>query len=214
MIDWLRARGFDVRGCRLCRGKEPWRQPGRAGQRQGPLHAEAPQSSMNKMRELGFEVFEPDMSMFTLGGGGVHCLCQALRRKSGLAFLRRPGRCYAAVPPRLFSAGRPRLTEQTNPPARPARDHQSMMDALYWWGVPTLFRAPHDPDPSACDIALVGVPHSTGNGTTERDQHLGPRAVRDISANGRRVHLGFRAGPLAGLPNSRLGRRAAARSQR
>ena len=33
-----------------------------------------------KMRSLGFEVYEPDMSMFTLGGGGVHCLCQALCR--------------------------------------------------------------------------------------------------------------------------------------
>ena len=36
----------------------------------------------DKMRALGFEVFAPDMSMFTLGGGGVHCLCQALRRDS------------------------------------------------------------------------------------------------------------------------------------
>ncbi len=34
-----------------------------------------------KMRKLGYEVFAPDMSMFTLGGGGVHCLCQALRRE-------------------------------------------------------------------------------------------------------------------------------------
>lgn len=34
-----------------------------------------------KMRALGFEVFEPDMSMFTLGGGGVHCLAQALCRE-------------------------------------------------------------------------------------------------------------------------------------
>ncbi|MDA7968899.1 MAG: arginine deiminase family protein [Gammaproteobacteria bacterium] len=33
-----------------------------------------------KLRALGFEVFDPDMSMFTLGGGGVHCLSQALRR--------------------------------------------------------------------------------------------------------------------------------------
>ncbi|MCP4874762.1 MAG: hypothetical protein GY896_04705 [Gammaproteobacteria bacterium] len=30
----------------------------------------------------GHEVFAPDMSMFTLGGGGVHCLCQALKRDS------------------------------------------------------------------------------------------------------------------------------------
>ena len=34
----------------------------------------------DKMRALGFEVYDPDMSMFTLGGGGVHCLCQALCR--------------------------------------------------------------------------------------------------------------------------------------
>lgn len=34
------------------------------------------------MRSLGFEVYDPDMSMFTLGGGGVHCLCQALCREA------------------------------------------------------------------------------------------------------------------------------------
>ncbi len=33
-----------------------------------------------KMRALGFDVYDPDMSMFTLGGGGVHCLSQALCR--------------------------------------------------------------------------------------------------------------------------------------
>lgn len=35
-----------------------------------------------KLRSLGFEVYAPDMSLFTLGGGGVHCLSQALRRES------------------------------------------------------------------------------------------------------------------------------------
>lgn len=64
-----------------------------------------------------------------------------------------------------------------------------MMENLYWWGVPTLFRCPHDLDPNNADIALIGVPHSSGNGTTERDQHLGPRAVRNVSATARRVHL-------------------------
>ena len=39
----------------------------------------------------------------------------------------------------------------------------------YWWGVPTLFRCPHDEDLANCDIALVGVPHSSGNGSTERE---------------------------------------------
>ena len=74
---------------------------------------------------------------------------------------------------------------------REDRAHRSMMECLYWWGVPTFFRCPHVLDPTQCDIALVGVPHSTGNGTTERDQHLGPRAVRNVSAVGRRAHMAF-----------------------
>ena len=75
-----------------------------------------------------------------------------------------------------------------------SKHDQSMMDNLYWWGVPTLFRAPQD-RPENADIALVGVPHSTGNGTTERDQHLGPRAVRNVSALQRRAHGGFQIDP-------------------
>ena len=70
-----------------------------------------------------------------------------------------------------------------------------LLEALYWWGVPTLFRCPYDPDPASCDIALAGVPHSSGNGSTERDQHLGPRAVRHVSAHNRRVHAAFRLSP-------------------
>ena len=70
-----------------------------------------------------------------------------------------------------------------------------MLESLYWWDVPTLFRCPIERDPSELDIALVGVPHSTGNGTTERDQHLGPRAVRDVSALARRVHTEFQLDP-------------------
>ncbi len=71
------------------------------------------------------------------------------------------------------------------------RAQRAMMECLYWWGVATFFRCPHVLDPAESDIALVGVPHSTGNGTTERDQHLGPRAVRNVSAVGRRAHMNF-----------------------
>ena len=76
-----------------------------------------------------------------------------------------------------------------------AEEHDaSMMENLYWWGIPTLFRTPHEPL-GGQDIVLAGVPHSTGNGTTERDQHLGPRAVRNISALQRRVHDEFQINP-------------------
>lgn len=33
-----------------------------------------------KCRAHGLEIFDPDISIFTAGGGGVHCMCQALRR--------------------------------------------------------------------------------------------------------------------------------------
>jgi N-dimethylarginine dimethylaminohydrolase len=32
------------------------------------------------LRAAGFEVYDPDMTMFTQAGGGVHCMCQPLRR--------------------------------------------------------------------------------------------------------------------------------------
>ena len=83
-------------------------------------------------------------------------------------------------------------TKETNM----AKEHdQSMMDNLYWWGIPTLFRCPNE-TMKGKDIALIGVPHSTGNGTTERDQHLGPRALRHVSALGRRYHNEFDINPF------------------
>ena len=36
-----------------------------------------------RLRTLGFEVYDPDMSQFQLAGGGVHCMCQPLRRDPG-----------------------------------------------------------------------------------------------------------------------------------
>jgi N-dimethylarginine dimethylaminohydrolase len=35
-----------------------------------------------RLRAAGFEVHDPDMSMFTWAGGGVHCMCQPLRREA------------------------------------------------------------------------------------------------------------------------------------
>lgn len=71
---------------------------------------------------------------------------------------------------------------------------RSMMENLYWWGIPTMFRCKNETLNNQ-DIALVGVPHSTGNGTTERDQHLGPRALRNVSAVHRRAHIDFGIDP-------------------
>ena len=38
-------------------------------------------SELNEdLRSRGIEVLDPELSMFTMGGGGAHCLAQALRR--------------------------------------------------------------------------------------------------------------------------------------
>ena len=36
---------------------------------------------IEKSRAHGLEVFAPDLSMFTSGGGGIHCMCQPLKRE-------------------------------------------------------------------------------------------------------------------------------------
>ncbi len=45
------------------------------------LSSENSKSLNEQLRARGIEVFDPDLSMFTLGGGGAHCLAQALRRE-------------------------------------------------------------------------------------------------------------------------------------
>jgi hypothetical protein len=51
---------------------------------------------------------------------------------------------------------------------------------LHWWGVPTLYRCLHDPEPSGCDVALVGVPHSSGmlEGNYSTETTFGPNDHR------------------------------------
>lgn len=72
---------------------------------------------------------------------------------------------------------------------------RAQMQRWYWWGIPTFYRCAWNEAPGAADIAFLGVPHSSGNGSTERDQHLGPRAVRHVSALYRRAHGRFGFAP-------------------
>jgi N-dimethylarginine dimethylaminohydrolase len=79
-VAWLRSRGFDLievssqdafelGANAISLGGERVLSTASAG----PLNA--------AMRALGLRVEEVDLSMFTLGGGGPHCLVQALRRR-------------------------------------------------------------------------------------------------------------------------------------
>ena len=82
VVAWLRDRGFDFvdvpyRECAMNLGVNL------VSLGNDRILSMASDSDLNeRLRALGFKVHEPDMSMFTLGGGGVHCLSQALYRES------------------------------------------------------------------------------------------------------------------------------------
>ena len=44
-----------------------------------PAHAK---DLVARLRALGFTVYDPDVDVFTRGGGGVHCMAQSLRREA------------------------------------------------------------------------------------------------------------------------------------
>ena len=79
LVDWLRERDFDLVDVCYAEAKDLGVNLVALGN--GKVLSMKGADKLNTaMRDRGFEVFEPDMSMFKLGGGGVHCLAQALRR--------------------------------------------------------------------------------------------------------------------------------------
>lgn len=79
VIEWLKAKGIELipvsyrdtmaLGCNVMG----------LGNDRVISTAESKELNQN-LRAMGFEVYDPDVSMFTLGGGGVHCMAQPLRR--------------------------------------------------------------------------------------------------------------------------------------
>ena len=82
VIDWMRAKGFDFVDVGYKEAKSLGVNLVSLGNER-VLSMQGSAELNAKLRALGFTVFDPDMSMFTLGGGGVHCLCQSLARDPG-----------------------------------------------------------------------------------------------------------------------------------
>lgn len=80
LVGWLRARGIEI-------VPVSYRDTMALGCNVVALGADRVLSTAHsvelngRLRALGFEVYDPDVTMFTLGGGGVHCMCQPLRRQ-------------------------------------------------------------------------------------------------------------------------------------
>ena len=82
LVAWLRAKGFEILEVSTADAFELGVNAISLGGER--VISTAASASLNEqMRSLGLEVFDPDLSMFTKGGGGAHCLAQALRRSPG-----------------------------------------------------------------------------------------------------------------------------------
>jgi N-dimethylarginine dimethylaminohydrolase len=82
VVDWLKAKGIEILpvsfqdtmtlGCNVM---------ALGGDR---VLSTAQSTDLNeRLRALGFTVYDPDISMFAQAGGGVHCMSQPLRRDPG-----------------------------------------------------------------------------------------------------------------------------------
>jgi N-dimethylarginine dimethylaminohydrolase len=78
-VDWLKAKGIEIvpvsfrdtmtLGCNVMALGED-----------RILSTSQSKDLNERLRARGFEVYDPEVTMFTLGGGGVHCMAQPLRR--------------------------------------------------------------------------------------------------------------------------------------
>lgn len=81
IVDWLKGRGIEIipagfretmaLGCNVV-----------ALGRDRVLSTLGARDLNARMRAAGFTVYDPDMTMFTWAGGGVHCMCQPLNREA------------------------------------------------------------------------------------------------------------------------------------
>lgn len=80
LLDWLKSRGIEIIDISYRSVLELGVNVVALGNEK-VLIPQASTELVGKAKAHGLDVYEPDMSMFTSGGGGVHCMCQPLSRK-------------------------------------------------------------------------------------------------------------------------------------
>ena len=80
LVDWIIQRGFEIVDVDFAEARNLGVNLVSLGNDRIVAMKGAPNTA-GKLRALGFDVTIVDLSMFTLGGGGIHCLTQALRRQ-------------------------------------------------------------------------------------------------------------------------------------
>jgi N-dimethylarginine dimethylaminohydrolase len=79
LVAWLRGKGFEILEVSTAEAFKLGVNAISLGDER--VLSSAGSAKLNeRLRALGLEVLDPDLSMFTMGGGGAHCLAQALDR--------------------------------------------------------------------------------------------------------------------------------------
>jgi arginine deiminase len=80
LVEWLRSLGVEILPVSV---EDTMRLGVNAAALGGDrvLSTAASTSLNERLRARGLTVYDPELSSFTLGGGGAHCLMQALRRE-------------------------------------------------------------------------------------------------------------------------------------
>lgn len=79
VVDWLRAKGIEIVDV-------PFRETMALGCNVVALGEDrvllpaGSKTLKEKLKAIGFTIYDPELDMITQGGGGVHCMCQSLRR--------------------------------------------------------------------------------------------------------------------------------------
>ena len=80
LLDWFRSRGIEIIDISYRSVLELGVNVVALGNERVMI-PEQSEELIEKCRAQGLTVYAPDLSMFTSGGGGIHCMCQPLRRE-------------------------------------------------------------------------------------------------------------------------------------
>lgn len=79
VVDWLKAKGIEIVDVPFRETMDLGCNVVALGEDRVLLPA-ASRTLKDKLKALGFTIYDPELSMITQGGGGVHCMCQSLIR--------------------------------------------------------------------------------------------------------------------------------------
>ena len=151
LVAWLRGKGFEILEVSDRGRLQARRQRDLARRRPGALDRAARRSSTSSCARSGSRSSTRTSSMFTMGGGGAHCLAQALRPRPGLSSMAAAAAIDAGAGDRRPARARPADRRRATAPSGCAGDRagarRASSSASSW---PRSASSPRSTRPATC----------------------------------------------------------------